>query len=71
MVEHAAVNRGVVGSSPTGAANMARWCSRLARQPVTLEVRGSSPLRVAKSVKTEILSEKSGPSYAGKLRNEF
>ena len=28
--------------------NMARWCSRLARQPVTLEVDGSSPFRVAK-----------------------
>ena len=27
---------------------MARWCSRLARQPVTLEVDGSSPFRVAK-----------------------
>ena len=26
---------------------MARWCSWLARQPVTLKVRGSSPLRVA------------------------
>ena len=26
---------------------MARWCSRLARQPVTLEVDGSSPFRVA------------------------
>ena len=28
-------------------ANLARWCSRLARQPVTLEVVGSSPIRVA------------------------
>ena len=27
---------------------MALWCSRLARQPVTLEVDGSSPFRVAK-----------------------
>ena len=27
--------------------NLARWCSRLARQPVTLEVDGSSPFRVA------------------------
>ena len=26
---------------------LARWCSRLARQPVTLEVDGSSPFRVA------------------------
>ena len=28
--------------------HLARWCSRLARQPVTLEVDGSSPFRVAK-----------------------
>ena len=27
--------------------NMALWCSRLARQPVTLEVDGSSPFGVA------------------------
>ena len=27
---------------------MASWCSRLARQPVTLEVDGSSPFEVAK-----------------------
>ena len=28
--------------------NLALWCSRLARQPVTLEVDGSSPFGVAK-----------------------
>ena len=28
--------------------HMALWCSRLARQPVTLEVDGSSPFGVAK-----------------------
>ena len=28
-------------------ANVALWCSRLARQPVTLEVDGSSPFGVA------------------------
>ena len=28
-------------------AHMALWCSRLARQPVTLEVDGSSPFGVA------------------------
>ena len=32
-----------------GEHHLARWCSRLARQPVTLEVDGSSPFRVAKS----------------------
>ena len=30
---------------------MASWCSRLARQPVTLEVDGSSPFEVAKKEK--------------------
>ena len=40
---------GVTGSSPVVPTNhLARWCSRLARQPVTLEVDGSSPFRVAK-----------------------
>ncbi len=38
---------GVIGSSPIVPTNLARWCSRLARQPVTLEVDGSSPFRVA------------------------
>ena len=33
---------------PTVLRNMASWCSRLARQPVTLEVDGSSPFEVAK-----------------------
>ena len=31
--------------------NTALWCSRLARQPVTLEVDGSSPFGVAKKEK--------------------
>ena len=39
--------------------HLARWCSRLARQPVTLEVDGSSPFRVAKNVESE-----SSPLYA-------
>ena len=30
---------------------MALWCSRLARQPVTLEVDGSSPFGVAKKIR--------------------
>ena len=52
-VEHAAVNRSVVGSSPTQGAKilylniMARWLSWLERRPVTAEVVGSSPIRVA------------------------
>ena len=53
-VEHAAVNRSVVGSSPTQGAKilylniMARWLSWLERRPVTAEVDGSSPFRVAR-----------------------
>ena len=40
---------GVTGSSPVvPTIYLARWCSRLARQPVTLEVDGSSPFGVAK-----------------------
>ena len=39
---------GVTGSSPVVPTNhLARWCSRLARQPVTLEVDSSSLFRVA------------------------
>ena len=51
-VEHAAVNRSVVGSSPTQGAKilylniLARWLSWLERRPVTAEVVGSSPIRV-------------------------
>ena len=41
---------GVTGSSPVVPTNLALWCSRLARQPVTLEVDGSSPFGVAKSI---------------------
>ena len=35
-------------NKPRSKQNMALWCSRLARQPVTLEVDGSSPFGVAK-----------------------
>ena len=43
-------NRGAAGIIPLFAErHLARWCSRLARQPVTLEVDGSSPFRVAKT----------------------
>ena len=45
--EHMPYKHGVTGSSPVVPTNLARWCSRLARQPVTLEVDGSSPFRVA------------------------
>ena len=46
--EHLPYKQEVIGSSPIVPTNLARWCSRLARQPVTLEVDGSSPFRVAK-----------------------
>ena len=46
--EHLPYKQEVTGSSPVvPTIYMARWCSRLARQPVTLEVDGSSPFRVA------------------------
>ena len=46
-VERAAVNRVVVGSSPTrGVQKLARWLSWLERRPVTAEVEGSNPFRV-------------------------
>ena len=46
--EHLPYKQEVIGSSPiVPTTNLARWCSRLARQPVTLEVDGSSPFRVA------------------------
>ena len=45
--------------------DLALWCSRLARQPVTLEVDGSSPFRVAIFI-THLLvrGEESFSSYA-------
>ena len=47
--EHLPYKQEVTGSSPVvPTINLALWCSRLARQPVTLEVDGSSPYEVAK-----------------------
>ena len=47
--EHLPYKQEVTGSSPVvPTIHMALWCSRLARQPVTLEVDGSSPFGVAK-----------------------
>ena len=46
--EHLPYKQRVTGSSPVvPTINLALWCSRLARQPVTLEVDGSSPFGVA------------------------
>lgn len=50
LVEHLAVNQRVSGSSPEGGANMAYQFRRVERQPVTLEVTGSSPVCVATSL---------------------
>ena len=53
---------GVTGSSPVVPTTyLARWCSRLARQPVTLEVDGSSPFRVAINASVE---SSGSPQYA-------
>lgn len=48
--EHLAVNQRVSGSSPERGANMAYQFRRVERQPVTLEVTGSSPVCVATSL---------------------
>ena len=46
--EHLPYKQEVTGSSPVvPTIYLALWCSRLARQPVTLEVDGSSPFGVA------------------------
>ena len=51
--EHLPYKQEVTGSSPVvPTIYMALWCSRLARQPVTLEVDGSSPFGVA--IKSQI-----------------
>ena len=51
--EHLPYKQEVTGSSPVvPTINLALWCSRLARQPVTLEVDGSSPFGVA--IKSQI-----------------
>ena len=56
---------GVTGSSPVVPTTiLARWCSRLARQPVTLEVDGSSPFRVAIFEKLSVLLSFSYASVA-------
>ena len=47
-VEHAAVNRSVVGSSPTGGV-VAQWLSWLERRPVTAEGESSSLFWVVNS----------------------
>ena len=48
LVERRSPKPDVVGSSPTApVSSTAQWFSWLERQPVTLEVEGSSPFRVA------------------------
>ena len=54
--EHLPYKQEVTGSSPVvPTIHMALWCSRLARQPVTLEVDGSSPFGVAINASVESL----------------
>ena len=58
--EHLPYKQEVTGSSPVvPTKNMALWCSRLARQPVTLEVDGSSPFGVA--IKSQICALRKVP----------
>ena len=71
MVEHSAVNRRVVGSSPTGAAIICLYILN-GKHLAPKEVRdiGSNPIKGTKCRKADTFRVKSGPSYAGKLRNE-
>ena len=58
-VELSAVNRSVVGSSPTvGAINVAYWRRGLTHMPFTHAFMGSNPVRVTnlKNVRTKILN---------------
>ena len=58
--EHLPYKQEVTGSSPVVLTiKMALWCSRLARQPVTLEVDGSSPFGVA--IKSQICALRKVP----------
>ena len=60
--EHLPYKQEVTGSSPVvPTIHLALWCSRLARQPVTLEVDGSSPFGVAINASVE---SGSSPQYA-------
>ena len=60
--EHLPYKQEVTGSSPVVPTNnLALWCSRLARQPVTLEVDGSSPFGGAINASVE---SDSSPQYA-------
>ena len=58
--EHLPYKQEVTGSSPVvPTKKMALWCSRLARQPVTLEGDGSSPCGVA--IKSQICANEEVP----------
>ena len=55
--EHLPYKQEVTGSSPVvPTIYLALWCSRLARQPVTLEVDGSSPFGVAINASVESIA---------------
>ena len=48
MNDHLLIYELFEGHTSENKKHLALWCSRLARQPVTLEVDGSSPFGVAK-----------------------
>ena len=69
LAEQLICNQQVIGSSPIVGFHMARWLSWLERRPVTAEVEGSNPFRVAdatRSIKQRVTgSSPVGPINAG------
>ena len=57
LAEQLICNQQVIGSSPIVGFHMARWLSWLERRPVTAEVEGSNPFRVADATRSIILAQ--------------
>lgn len=69
LVEQSAVNRCVVGSSPTEAATICLYIL-IGKHLAPKEVKdiGSNPIEGTKCRKADTFRVKSGPRYAGKMR---
>ena len=73
LAEQLICNQQVIGSSPIVGFHMARWLSWLERRPVTAEVEGSNPFRVAdatRSIKVLVLWDLSSAGRASALQAE-
>ena len=72
LAEQLICNQQVIGSSPI-VGSLARWLSWLERRPVTAEVEGSNPFRVAdatRSIKVLVLWDLSSAGRASALQAE-